>query len=91
MIKSFGHQTIYKSAETVANRLTKGPDIASMKDRFGRPKKIPPFAGEGYYFWEDNIDAAEWWGDVHYIQKGKEYRIFRINLEMRYDNNSVNI
>jgi hypothetical protein len=88
MIESYGHQTIYKSHETVTNRLEKGPYLATMLDRFGKPKKIPPFAGEGYYFWEDNIDAAEWWGDVRYIQKGKEYRIFRIDLELKYDDGS---
>ncbi len=23
------------------------------------------FLGKGYYFWEDNVDLAHWWGDVH--------------------------
>ena len=78
MIKSFGYQTIEKRLETVEYRLRRGPWKSLMVDGNGRPKRHPPFAGEGYYFWEDNMDAAEWWGDVHYIQKGKEYRIFKI-------------
>ena len=87
MINSLGHQTIYKSAESVADRLRKGP-VISLMEKHGRPKKMPPFAGEGYYFWEDNIDAAEWWGGVHYINKGKDYRIFRIDLTFNYEDNS---
>ena len=49
MIKSYGHQTILKTAETVGERLEKGPIFASLHDEDGEPKKMPPFAGEGYY------------------------------------------
>ena len=34
-------------------------------------KKIP-FLGEGYYFWEENVEAATRWGIKHYSNK---YRI----------------
>lgn len=86
MINSFGHQTIRKTLETVPYRERKGP-IKSLMTNDGKPKEKPPFAGEGYYFWEDNIEAAEWWGNVRY--KRESYRVFRIDLLLRYDDNSL--
>lgn len=44
-----------------------------------------PFAGEGYYFWEENLEAARWWGKGH-IQG--PYRIFSIEITLRYDDGS---
>ncbi len=29
-------------------------------------KLIKPFLGDGYYFWEHNIDVAHFWGNNHY-------------------------
>lgn len=87
MLQSFGHQTILKEG-AVGDRLKLGPHKSLIVEKDGTPKLRPPFAGEGYYFWEDNIDAAEWWGHVRYIQKKKEYRIFRIDLTLRYDDMS---
>lgn len=29
-------------------------------------KKFVPFLGEGYYLWEENLDAAEYWGSRNY-------------------------
>lgn len=38
----------------------------------GLPKK-PIFCnsddawlGDGYYFWDDSLESAKWWGDIHY-------------------------
>lgn len=85
MIKSLGHHTILKSYESVSERLRLGPVKSTTFDDKGQPKQKPPFAGDGYYFWEDNIDAAEWWGHVHYKRKGKAFRIFKIDIDLVYD------
>lgn len=89
MIKTFGHHTIEKTTESVATRLKIGPVKSTVLDENGMTKEKPPFAGDGYYFWEDNLPAADWWGSVHYVDKGKQYRIFRVNIELRYDDNSL--
>jgi hypothetical protein len=34
----------------------------------------------GYYFWEDNMDAAEWWGHRRYLRYNESCRIFRIKI-----------
>lgn len=86
MIDSFGHHTCRYTTESVPDRINAGPVLSSIYDRHGKLKNKPPFAGDGYYFWEDNIDAAEWWGEVHY---NKKYRIFRIDLKLRYDDKSL--
>jgi hypothetical protein len=57
-ILSCGHHTIQKTIETIAHRTSAGPIKSLMKHPNGTPKKHPPFVGDGYYFWEDNIDAA---------------------------------
>lgn len=36
--------------------------------------------GSGYYFWETFKDLAKWWGDVHYIRRGKHYIVFSSTL-----------
>ncbi len=88
MLTTCGHQTIEKTTEGVNSRIKAGPVISTINDSFGQLKKKPPFAGDGYYFWEDNIEAGEWWGKVHYANKGKEFRIFGINFLLRYDDDS---
>ena len=85
MIKSAGHHTIEKTAETVGQRLQLGPVKSVSIDKAGNQKAKPPFAGDGYYFWEDNMDAAEWWGQMKYARHGKHFRVFRIDIELRYD------
>lgn len=88
MINTFGHQTIEKTNESVATRIAVGPIKSTLLDENGKPKEKPPFAGDGYYFWEDNIEAADWWGKVRYVNKGKSYRVFRLDLILRYDDHS---
>lgn len=88
MIKTLGHQTIEKTSESVSQRSQVGPVKSTIHNRKGQLKNNPPFAGDGYYFWEDNLDAAEWWGLVHYAKKGSQFRIFRIDMTLKYDDNS---
>jgi hypothetical protein len=85
MIKSCGHHTIKKTTESVADRLKTGPVKSSAFDQAGKPKPKPPFAGDGYYFWEDNIEAADWWGNVKYRKNGDLFRIFKIDIDLIYD------
>jgi hypothetical protein len=91
MINSSGHQTIEKTSESISQRLKLGPVKSTGFDSLGRPKTKPPFAGDGYYFWEDNIDAAEWWGLVHYINRRKQYRIFKLDIDLLYDGNFIDL
>jgi hypothetical protein len=91
MIKSLGHQTIEKTTEMVSERLKLGPVKSTGFDQQGRPKSKAPFAGDGYYFWEDNLDAAEWWGGVHYSTRSKHYRIFRVDIDLVYDGSFIDL
>ncbi|WET47711.1 hypothetical protein PYS58_14120 [Chryseobacterium indologenes] len=38
----------------------------SPKTKFSNQQESIPFLGEGYYFWEENPDAAHSWGKRHY-------------------------
>ena len=89
MIDTCGHHTCELTPESVADRIKVGPVLSSIYDEHGKLKSKPPFAGDGYYFWEDNIDAAEWWGEVRYLNERKKFRIFRIDLKLRYDDKSL--
>lgn len=48
---------------------------AQVKDHF-------QFLGEGYYFWDNNIQRAKIWGEMHY--EGK-YKILEIPLVLQGD------
>lgn len=87
MIFTFGHQTIEK-LHPISARIKIGPHKSKGTKEDGSPLKKPPFAGEGYYFWEDNIEAAEWWGEVRFTKYNKNYYIFKIDVSLRYDDNS---
>ncbi|MBK9639257.1 MAG: hypothetical protein IPO63_16205 [Bacteroidetes bacterium] len=89
MYKTIGHQTIQKTQETILERLKKGPIHSPYKNQYGQVLLKPPFAGSGYYFWEDNIKAAKWFGKVRYKEKGLEYRIFKVDINLTYDDNSL--
>lgn len=75
-----GHHTLKLTSESVSQRLVTGPVFSIYKR--DKKDKIQPFVGEGYYFWDDNIEAARWWGDKHY--KGR-YRVFTIEFRLNYD------
>ena len=44
-------------------------------------KKLP-FLGAGYYFWDDNLEMAKFWGDRHYHGK---YFILKSDLQIPVD------
>ncbi len=41
-----------------------------------------PFLGEGFYFWDDNIEIAHWWGKTHYNNK---YTILQYDFTLEGD------
>ncbi|CAL2091385.1 conserved protein of unknown function [Tenacibaculum sp. 190524A02b] len=56
----------------------------SSKIKKGRNNKNRvPFLGEGYYFWEENIQAAHRWGSIHY--KGNYSVIEFENLSLNHN------
>lgn len=42
--------------------------------------------GTGFYFWEQFLPLAKWWGNVHYVRRGEHYIIFStiFNCNDRY-------
>jgi len=89
MIKSLGHHTIRKTAESIGDRQKNGPVLSRTFNDDGTLKERPPFAGTGYYFWEDNLAAAEWWGRKRYRNTG--YRIFKIDIDLLYDGSFLDL
>lgn len=45
-----------------------------------RSKQKRPFLGTGYYYWDDNLEYAKWWGEKHY---GNSYCIVESELELK--------
>lgn len=45
------------------------------------PKNPPkqPFLSEGFYFWEQDLESAHWWGQAHCDNK---YVVFRYNISI---------
>jgi len=41
-----------------------------------------PFLGEGYYFWEYNLEYAKIWGDLHY---DRQYYVFESDVEIDHN------
>lgn len=56
-----GHHT----CKTCVND-TVAKNQAPFKSVYNKRLGTEPFLGEGYYFWDDNIEAAQWWGSTHY-------------------------
>ena len=82
--KTVGHHTLMKTTESVSQRQKLGPVLSSVNQKSSRNK---PFVGVGYYFWENNLEAAEWWGEKRYLSNGHSCRIFRMDFELNYDDN----
>ena len=62
---------IYQTLENRQNEetvLKNGPFFCSEIDSHGKLKKgiQEPWLGEGYYFWDNRIDDARWWGETNY-------------------------
>jgi hypothetical protein len=66
--------------------LNHGPYFCSKKGSNGKLKTgiKEPWLGEGYYFWDTNIEDAEWWGKTVYNKEGKNY----IVCHTKYDQHS---
>jgi hypothetical protein len=72
-MQTVGHHTCKRDggSEFV---LANAPFIAEYKEAEGKL----PFLGEGYYFWDDNLDLAHHWGRVHYRSR---YLILEADLQ----------
>lgn len=71
-METIGHHTCLNT-EDVDKIERDGPFKAIHNPTTGKQQ----FLGTGYYFWDNNIEAAKFWGNVHY--KGN-YLIFEANL-----------
>ncbi len=85
-MRTHGYQTIELREESISERQKIGPILSTSYDENNNLKDNKPFAGDGYYFWENNIEAARWWGNTHiYSRKKMGYRIFKYEFEILYD------
>lgn len=39
---------------------------APFRSEFNKERNKIPFLGGGYYFWDNNLEAARYWGENHY-------------------------
>lgn len=39
------------------------------------------YLGDGYYFWDNNIEKARWWGKTHYPIEGYNILEYDLNIE----------
>jgi len=68
-LETIGHQTI-EDQNNVDEVEKNGPIKAVFK----------PYLGDGYYYWDNNIKAAHWWGSNNY---GGNYMICESKLELK--------
>lgn len=61
-----------------------GPYFCALKDSRGKDKigVREPWLGEGYYFWDNSVDDAHWWGKTIYAKYGKSYLICKTNFDL---------
>ena len=52
---------------------------APFKSVYSKAEGRMPYLGDGYYLWDDKIDTAKWWGQVHY--RG-DYSIVELDLKL---------
>ena len=74
-MQTIGHHTC-KRAGGATFILEHAPFLSEYNEQEGKL----PFLGEGYYFWDDNLDLAHHWGRVHY--RGK-YTILEADLSFQ--------
>lgn len=43
------------------------------------------FLGMGYYFWDDNMEYAKYWGEVFYLRKSKGCKVMQFNASWSSD------
>lgn len=71
--------------QTDEELLSKAPFLSDKKTKsiINNEKKTKlPFIGKGYYFWDDDLSHAKWWGKQHY--KGK-YKILSCPMTLSGD------
>ncbi len=68
-----GHHTCEKcqKAYAIAN--------APFKSCYNKLTNNEPYLGDGFYFWDDNLPLAEWWGKIHY---NNSYTILEYDLDL---------
>ncbi len=71
-METIGHHTCLNT-EDVDKIEQEGPFKATHDSKTGKYQ----FLGTGYYFWDNNIEAAKFWGETHY--KGN-YLVFKADL-----------
>lgn len=78
-MKTIGHHTCSSEGEKSAIEQN-APFISTYipDDEEGENNRHP-FLGTGYYYWDNHIELAIWWGQVHY--RGRYY-IVKSNLEI---------
>jgi len=76
-MQTTGHHACKKDggATAVCNN---GPFLSEYK----RKENKLPFLGAGYYFWDDNIEMAKYWGYSHY---DNSYYVIESRLNMPHD------
>jgi len=75
-LKTIGHHTC--KADGGTDFVLKNAPFRSLKKRGGDF----PFLGEGYYFWDNNIERAHIWGKQRY---NKKYYILECGIELTGD------
>ncbi len=71
-----GHHTCKKCQEAYV--IAKAP----FKSCYNKLTHNEPYLGDGFYFWDDNLQLAEWWGKKHYRDK---YTILEYDLDLHGD------
>lgn len=63
------------------DKIERGAPFRSKWKKVVDPKNPPkqPFLSEGFYFWEEDLDSAHWWGRTHCHNK---YVVFRYKISV---------
>lgn len=72
MFRTIGHHTCEKGAKAYLELKAPFKSISS---------KGGTYLGDGYYFWDNNIEKAHWWGRTHYNLKGYSILEYDLNIE----------
>lgn len=56
---------------------------APFPAEFSNSRNKIPFLGKGHYYWDDNLEAAIWWGETWYKEKG--YFVVENDLKLTSD------
>lgn len=70
MFETVGHHTFENRG--MSSDIKNAPYPCTDKDSF---------LGRGYYFWEDNLAFSKHWGQLWYLNKGKQYYIGQTKIK----------